>query len=160
MEKKARSHSASEWALFILPALRGAKDLIDREYAQPLDLDEIASAAGYSKYHFSRSFAVAFGEGPAAYLTRRRVERAKSLLRGANLNVTEVCFMVGFESVGSFSSLFRRLVGLTPSLYRAEAMKSGGSPPVPGCVVMMWTRPRPKPNSKPREALTTNPELE
>ena len=143
MDKKADSHSPSEWALFILPALRPAKDLIDRDYAKPLDLDEMARAAGYSKYHFARSFAAAYGESPAAYLTRRRVERAKSLLRGANLNVTEVCFLVGFESVGSFSSLFRRLVGKTPSAYRADALRNSG-PPIPGCVVMMWTRPHPE----------------
>src|SRR6266511_947770 len=107
-------------ALFTLPALRRARDVIDRDYALPLDLDTIARAAGYSKYHFARSFSSAYGETPAAYLTRRRVERAKSLLRTANLTVTEVCFMVGFESLGSFSSRFRRLVGVTPSDYRAN----------------------------------------
>jgi len=128
-------------ALFTLPALRRARDVIDRDYALPLDLDTIARAAGYSKYHFARSFSSAYGETPAAYLTRRRVERAKSLLRTANLTVTEVCFMVGFESLGSFSSLFRRLVGVTPSDYRANTTSASGPLPIPGCFVMMWTRP-------------------
>lgn len=130
-------------ALFTLPALRRAHDLIDRDYAEPLDLDAMAREAGYSKYHFARAFAATYGETPRAYLTRRRVERAKSLLRAANLSVTEICFMVGFESLGSFSALFRRLVGQTPSAYRAAAVRAGGSPPIPGCVVLMWTRPHP-----------------
>jgi AraC-like DNA-binding protein len=124
-----------------LAALRRAHDLIDRDYAEELDLDALAREAGYSKYHFARTFAEAYGETPRAYLTRRRVERAKSLLRTANLSITEVCFLVGFESLGSFSSLFRRLVGHSPSGYRASSLASGGPPPIPGCVVLMWTRP-------------------
>ena len=131
-------------AVFILPALLRARDLIDRDYAEPLDLHAMAREAGYSKFHFARSFAAAYGETPAAYLTRRRVERAKALLRAANLNVTEICFMVGFESVGSFSSLFRRLVGQSPSAYREEQIRAGGPPPIPGCALMMWTRPHPE----------------
>jgi len=131
-------------ALFTLPALRRAHDLIDRDYAMPLDLDAMAREAGYSKYHFARAFAAAYGETPRACLTRRRVERAKSLLRAANLSVTEVCFIVGFESLGSFSALFKRLVGVTPSTYQAAAIRAGGPPPIPGCVVLMWTRPHPK----------------
>ena len=131
-------------ALFTLPALRRAHDLIDRDYAMPLDLDAMAREAGYSKYHFARAFAAAYGETPRACLTRRRVERAKSLLRAANLSVTEVCFIVGFESLGSFSALFKRLVGETPSTYQAAAIRAGGPPPIPGCVVLMWTRPHPK----------------
>jgi AraC-like DNA-binding protein len=142
--RRSDTQFMSQLALFILPALRRARDLIDRDYAEPLDLDEMARAAGYSKYHFARTFASAYGESPAAYLTRRRIERAKSLLRGANLSVTEVCYMVGFESIGSFSSLFTRLVGQTPSAYRAEALRNGGPPAIPGCVVMMWTRPHPR----------------
>jgi AraC-like DNA-binding protein len=130
-------------ALFTLPALRRARDLIDRCYSTPLDLDAMASEAAYSKYHFARAFAAAYGETPRAYLSRRRIERAKDLLRTANLDVTEICLMVGFESLGSFSSLFKRLVGRSPSAYRAEAARSGGPPPIPGCVVMMWTRPHP-----------------
>jgi AraC-like DNA-binding protein len=128
-------------ALFTLAALRRARDLIDRDYADPLDLDALAREAGYSKYHFARAFAAAYGEVPRAYLTRGRIERAKELLRAANLSVTEVCLAVGFESLGSFSARFRQLVGQTPSDYRQEAARAGGPPPVPGCVVLMWTRP-------------------
>jgi AraC-like DNA-binding protein len=138
-------------ALFTLPAVRRARDLIDREYAQPLDLDAMARAAGYSRYHFARTFASAYGETPAAYLTRRRVERAKGLLRTANVTVTEVCFLVGFESLGSFSSLFHRLAGVSPSDYRASAASASGPLPIPGCFVMMWTRPHPT-DRKPQEA--------
>src|SRR5690349_20890119 len=98
----------SEHALTLLPALRRARDLIDRAYAEPLDLDALAQEAGYSRYHFARAFATAYGETPRAYLTRRWIERAKTLLRSANLSVTEICFLVGFASVGSFSSRFRR----------------------------------------------------
>jgi AraC-like DNA-binding protein len=128
-------------ALFLLPALRRARDLIDREYAAPLDLDAMAREAGYSRFHFARTFAEAYGETPRSYLTRRRIERAKTLLRTANLSVTEICLLVGFESVGSFSSRFRALVGLSPWAYRAAAVAAGGAPPIPGCIVLMWTRP-------------------
>jgi AraC-like DNA-binding protein len=134
----------SSAALFTLPALRRARDLIDRCYSTPLDLDAMAREAAYSKYHFARAFAAAYGETPRAYLSRRRIERAKDLLRAANLDVTEICFMVGFESLGSFSSRFKRLVGQSPSAYRAAAVRAGGPPPIPGCVVMMWTRPHPE----------------
>jgi len=127
-----------------LAALRRAHDLIDRDYAEALDLDVMAREAGYSKYHFARTFAMAYGETPRAYLTRRRVERAKNLLRTANLSVTEVCFLVGFESLGSFSSLFRRLVGQSHSVYRASSLAAGAAPAIPGCVVLMWTRPADK----------------
>lgn len=130
-------------AAFLLPALRRARDLIDREYARPLDLAALAAEAGYSRFHFARAFADAYGETPRAYLTRRRIERAKALLRTANLSVTEICFLVGFQSLGSFSSRFRTLVGQTPSAYRSAAVGSGGPPPIPGCVVLMWTRPHP-----------------
>jgi AraC-like DNA-binding protein len=145
-------------ALFTLPALRRAHDLIDRDYALPLDLDTIARAAGYSKYHFARSFSAAYGETPAAYLTRRRVERAKSLLRTANLTITEVCFLVGFESLGSFSSRFRRSIGVSPSGYRATAQSAGDPLPIPGCFVMMWTRPHPE-ERKPEEAARASVEI-
>jgi AraC-like DNA-binding protein len=144
-------------ALFTLPAVRRARDLIDRCYAMPLDLDSMAREAGYSKYHFARTFAAAYGETPRAYLTRRRVERAKDLLRTANLTVTEVCFLVGFESLGSFSSLFKRLVGAGPSEYRAAAVAAGGTPPIPGCVAMMWTRPHPQNGQSARSAAPVAP---
>ncbi len=98
-----------------LAALRRARDLIDRDYAEALDLDAMAREAGYSKYHFARSFAMAYGETPRAYLTRRRVERAKNLLRTANLSVTEVCFLVGLESLGSFMSSCSTRIGPSAS---------------------------------------------
>jgi AraC-like DNA-binding protein len=128
-------------AIFTLPALRRARDLIDLRYAEPLDLAALAREAGYSRFHFHRAFAAAYGETPRAYLVRRRLERAKTLLRVANLSVTEICFLVGFESLGSFSALFRRVVGQTPTAYRQEWATRGGPPPIPGCVVLMWTRP-------------------
>ena len=144
-------------ALFLLPSLRRARDLIDREYAEPLDLDAMASEAGYSRSHFARTFAAAYGETPRAYLTRRRIERAKTLLRSANLSVTEICFLVGFSSLGSFSSRFRELVGRSPSSYRDEAVARTGAPPIPGCVVMMWTRPHPDDQQSARSAAPATP---
>jgi AraC-like DNA-binding protein len=125
----------------VLAALRRARDVADRDFAQPLTLETMAAAAHMSRFHFARSFAAAYGETPRAYLTRRRIERAKDLLRGANLTVTEVCLLVGFDSLGSFSSRFRELVGSSPSEYRVSVVANGGAPPIPGCFVMMWTRP-------------------
>jgi AraC-like DNA-binding protein len=124
-----------------LPHLRAAKDLMDRSYAESLDLDALARRAGYSRYHFLRAFREAYGETPRTYLTRRRIERAKDLLRSVNLTVTEICFMVGFSSLGSFSSRFTELVGVTPTAYRETAVRDGGPPPIPGCYLMMRTRP-------------------
>jgi AraC-like DNA-binding protein len=135
----------------VLTSVRRARDLIDRDFAQPLDLDRIARAAHYSKYHFARAFSAVYGETPQAYLSRRRIERAKDLLRAANLTVTEVCMVVGFESLGSFSARFRELVGVTPSGYRRSFVESGGPPPIPGCFVLMWTRPTKERN--PEEAM-------
>jgi AraC-like DNA-binding protein len=131
-------------ALPFLSALRRARDLIDRSYAEPLDLDAMAREAGYSRFHFARGFARTYGETPRAYLTRRRIERAKTLLRTANLSVTEICLVVGFSSVGSFSARFRALVGQSPSEYRDATVARTGVPPIPGCVVLMWTRPHPE----------------
>jgi AraC-like DNA-binding protein len=116
--------------------LRQARDLADRSYAEPLDLDALAGAAHVSKYHFTRSFAEAYGETPMRYLTHRRIERAQDLLRSANLTVTEVCMLVGFSSLGSFSSTFRRLVGETPTQYRDRFAATGG-PRIPGCYLFM-----------------------
>jgi AraC-like DNA-binding protein len=120
----------------LLPHLRRAKDLADRSYAEPLDLDDLASAANVSRYHFARSFASTYGETPMRYLTRRRIERAQDLLRSANLTVTEVCMMVGFSSLGSFSSRFTELVGETPTQYRDRWAATGG-PHIPGCFLFM-----------------------
>lgn len=128
--------------------LRRARDLMDRHYAEPIDLDAMAREAGFSRYHFARSFRAAYGETPGAYLSRRRVERAKDLLRSANLTVTEVCVLVGFSSLGSFSSRFSELVGMSPSAYRREQVERGGPPPVPGCFLMAWSRPGTGPDSR------------
>jgi AraC-like DNA-binding protein len=122
-----------------LARLRQARDLIDRGYAGPLDLRALAREAGYSPFHFARSFREAYGATPGQYLTRRRVERARELLRLANLTVTEVCYAVGFASLGSFSARFKQQVGASPTVYRDEAVRRGGPPPVPGCFVLMWT---------------------
>ena len=120
----------------LLVHLRRARDLIDRDYAEPLDLATVAAAANVSKYHFQRLFTATYGLSPAAYLSRRRVERAQDLLRATNLTVTEVCHLVGYTSLGSFSSRFRDLVGITPSAYQAE-FAATGVPPIPGCFVFM-----------------------
>ncbi|WP_166349095.1 helix-turn-helix transcriptional regulator [Phytoactinopolyspora limicola] len=135
--------AASRTAVETLIAVRKARDLIDRCYAEPLDLDRIAAAAGYSRFHFVRAFRSAYGETPGRYLTRRRVERGQELLRSVNLTVTEVCHLVGFSSLGSFSSLFRELVGVSPAQYQREAHQAG-PPPIPGCYVLMLTAPPPK----------------
>ncbi len=123
-------------ALELLPHLRRARDHIDRQYAMALDLEQLARVAGVSKFHFARSFEAAYGETPIRYLTRRRVERAQDLLRTANLTVTEVCMVVGFASLGSFSSRFTQLVGESPTAYRDRWAARGG-PHVPGCFLFM-----------------------
>jgi AraC-like DNA-binding protein len=127
-----------------LAHLRDAKDLMDRDYCEPLDLDAIARAAGYSRYHFIRAFRNTYGSTPRDYLSARRVERARELLRTANLTVTEICFLVGFSSLGSFSARFKEDVGLSPSEYREREVRRGGVPPIPGCFVLMWTNAQPE----------------
>jgi AraC-like DNA-binding protein len=117
-----------------------AKDLIDRDYAQPLDVPALARAAHASTAHFSRSFKRTFGESPHQYLLRRRIERAKELLRGTNRSVTEISLDVGFRSLGSFSSGFRALVGESPSDY-ARRWHATAAPAIPGCFTLMHTRP-------------------
>ena len=123
-------------ATTLLPHLRRARDLADLQYAEPLDLDDLAAAAGTSRHHFARSFAETYGETPMRYLTRRRIERAQDLLRSANLTVTEVCMLVGFSSLGSFSSRFTELVGEPPTAYRDRWAATGG-PRIPGCHLFM-----------------------
>jgi AraC-like DNA-binding protein len=120
----------------LLPHLRRARDLADRHYADDLDLEALAGAAHVSKYHFARCFAETYGETPMRYLTRRRIERAQDLLRSVNLTVTEVCMLVGFASLGSFSSRFRQLVGESPTQYRDRWAARGG-PHIPGCFLFM-----------------------
>jgi AraC-like DNA-binding protein len=121
-----------------LAHLRRAKDLMDREYARPLDVPAMARAAHASPAHFARQFRGAFGETPYAYLMMRRMERAKALLRGSDLSVTEISLAVGCQSLGTFSSRFHEVVGLTPWAYRASARNVPGVPP---CAAMMLTRP-------------------
>jgi len=120
----------------LLAHLRRARDHIDRHYHTDLDLDQLAAVAGVSKYHFARSFEATYGETPIRYLTRRRIERAQDLLRTANLTVTEVCMIVGFASLGSFSSRFTQLVGESPTAYRNRWAARGG-PHIPGCYLFM-----------------------
>jgi AraC-like DNA-binding protein len=120
--------------------LRRAKDLIDRDFAQPLDVPALAHAAHASRAHFVRSFKKAFGETPHRYLLRRRIERAKELLRNTPLSVTEVSLAVGFRSLGSFSAAFRQLVGESPSVY-ARRWRPAAVPPIPACFTLMYTRP-------------------
>jgi AraC-like DNA-binding protein len=122
-----------------LVLLRRARDQMDRDYAQPLDVPALARAALMSAGHFSRSFRAAFGETPYSYLMTRRIERAKALLRRGDLSVTEVCFAVGCTSLGSFSTRFTELVGESPSAYRARDHRAGAA--IPACVAKIMTRP-------------------
>jgi AraC-like DNA-binding protein len=121
-----------------LTHLRRARDLMDREYAQPLDVPAMARAAYASPSHFARQFRAAYGETPYAYLMTRRIERAKALLRAGELSVTEVSLAVGCQSLGTFSTRFHEIVGMTPGRYRASARDVPGVPP---CVARMLTRP-------------------
>ena len=125
--------------LATLVHLRRARDLMDREYALPLDVPTLARAALMSPAHFSRQFRAAYGETPYGYLMTRRVERAKALLRRGDMTVTEVCLAVGCTSLGSFSSRFTELVGETPSAYRSRDHRATDA--VPSCVVKTRTRP-------------------
>jgi AraC-like DNA-binding protein len=126
-----------------LARLRRARDLMDREYARPLDVAELARTALMSTAHFARQFRAAYGETPYAYLMTRRIERAKTLLRRGDLSVTEVCLAVGCTSLGSFSARFTQVVGETPMAYRARDHSELVS--VPGCIVRELTRPNRKP---------------
>jgi AraC-like DNA-binding protein len=122
-----------------LAHLRRARDLMDREYARPLDVPALAQAALMSPAHFSRQFRAAYGETPYNYLMTRRIERAKDLLRRGDLTVTDVCMAVGCTSLGSFSSRFTEIVGETPTAYRARDHSSGAT--VPACIAKVHTRP-------------------
>jgi transcriptional regulator GlxA family with amidase domain len=122
-----------------LAHLRRARDLMDRDYAQPLDVSAMARAALMSPAHFSRRFRAAYGETPYSYLMTRRIERAQSLLR-QGMSVTDTCFAVGCTSLGSFSSRFTEVVGQTPSQYRS--LDHRGLDSVPACVAKVGTRPQ------------------
>ena len=117
-------------------ALRRVHDHIDRHFAEPIALADLVRLSGMSKFYLVRAFRSTYGETPIRYLTRRRIERAKDLLRSANLTVTEVCMMVGFASLGSFSSRFTEMVGESPVAYRNRWARQG-APHVPGCYLFM-----------------------
>ena len=122
-----------------LARLRRVRDRIDRDYAQPLDVEALARDAHMSAGHLSREFKLAFGESPYSYLMTRRIERAMALLRRGDLSVTDVCFAVGCSSLGTFSTRFTELVGVPPSVYRRDTADAGeGLPP---CVEKQVTRP-------------------
>ncbi|HEY4790184.1 MAG TPA: helix-turn-helix transcriptional regulator [Actinomycetes bacterium] len=133
------SRPAAAQHLRDLARLRRVRDRIDREYAQPLDLQALARGAHLSAGHLSRQFRLAYGESPYAYVMTRRIERAMALLRRGDLSVTEVCFAVGCGSLGSFSSRFTELVGLSPSTYRRQAARATAG--LPSCVARQVTRP-------------------
>ena len=132
--------------------LRRVRDRIDREYAQPLDVDALARRAHMSAGHLSRQFRLAYGESPYSYLMTRRIERAMTLLRRGDLSVTEVCFAVGCSSLGTFSTRFTELVGVPPSVYRDQ--ETGAMSGMPPCVAKQVTRP-----IRNREAPVTDPQL-
>ncbi len=134
------SHPAAEPThLGDLARLRRVRDRIDREYAQPLDVEALARDAHMSAGHFSRRFRLAYGESPYSYLMTRRIERAMALLRRGDLNVTEVCFEVGCSSLGTFSTRFTELVGMPPSEYRSQ--EAGAMEGMAPCVAKRITRP-------------------
>src|SRR3954467_11681383 len=120
--------------------LRRARDRMDREYAEPLDVAALARTALMSTAHFSRQFREAYGETPYSYLMTRRIERATALLRRGDMSVTDACFAVGCTSLGSFSARFTQILGETPSAYRARDHHD--LEVVPGCQMMVLTRPR------------------
>ncbi len=133
--------------------LRRVRDRIDREYAQPLDVEALARGAHMSAGHLSREFRLAYGESPYSYLMTRRIERAMALLRRGDLSVTEVCFEVGCSSLGTFSTRFTELVGVPPSVYRRQAARATAG--MPSCVAKQVTRP-----IRNREAPAPEPHLE
>ncbi|MCP9945582.1 helix-turn-helix transcriptional regulator [Streptomyces somaliensis] len=122
-----------------LARLRRVRDRIDREYAQPLDVEALARGVNMSAGHLSRRFRLAYGESPYSYLMTRRIERAMALLRRGDLSVTEVCFAVGCSSLGTFSTRFTELVGMPPGAYRRRAANTSAG--VPPCLVKQVTRP-------------------
>ena len=133
-----------------LVRLRRVRDRIDREYARPLNIESLARGAHMSAGHLSREFRRAFGESPYGYLMTRRIERAMALLRRGDLGVTEVCFAVGCQSLGTFSTRFTELVGIPPSIYRVHA--ADATVGMPSCVAKQVTRPVRYREALPKEA--------
>ncbi|WP_430391177.1 helix-turn-helix transcriptional regulator [Dyella sp. 20L07] len=136
-----------------LTRLRRVRDRIDREFAQPLDVDALARGVHMSAGHLSRQFRLAYGESPYSYLMTRRIERAMALLRRGDLSVTEVCFTVGCASLGTFTTRFTELVGVSPGTYRRQ--QADATLGIPSCVAKQVTRP-----IRNREASPTEPELD
>lgn len=139
MISPGNSNSVSRQRLRDLALLRRVRDRMDREYAEPLNVEALAGGIHMSAGHLSRQFKLAYGESPYAYLMTRRIERAMALLRRGDLSVTEVCFEVGCASLGTFSTRFSELVGMPPSEYRHLAAQ--GSPGLPPCVAKQVRRP-------------------
>jgi AraC-like DNA-binding protein len=129
---------------FVPPArhLLRARDLADARYFEPLDVDDLARAAGLSRAHFSREFRREFGESPHAYLLTRRLERAAALLRNTDRSVADVCLSVGLKSIGSFTTSFTRTFGLSPTAYRATFPPAAHQARIPACVVHAYARPQ------------------
>jgi AraC-like DNA-binding protein len=136
---KVASRPAETQRLRDLALLRRVRDRIDRDYAQPLDVEALARDVHMSAGHLSRQFRLSYGESPYSYLMTRRIERAMTLLRRGDLSVTEVCFAVGCSSLGTFSTRFSELVGVPPSTYRREAAEATAG--IPACVSKQVTRP-------------------
>jgi AraC-like DNA-binding protein len=147
---------------FVPPArhLLRAKDLADARYFEPLDVDDMAGAAGLSRAHFSREFRRAFGESPHAYLLTRRLERAATLLRITDRSVADICMSVGLQSVGSFTSSFTRTYGDSPTAYRAKFPPAASRAMLPSCVVRFYGRPNTarleKTNGRPAISVTSD----
>jgi AraC-like DNA-binding protein len=146
------NRTAAEQRLRDLAQLRRVRDRIDREYAQPLDVEALARGANMSAGHLSRQFRLAYGDSPYGYLMTRRIERAMALLRRGDLSVTEVCFAVGCSSLGTFSTRFTELVGVPPSVYRQDPTRATAG--IPSCLAKQVTRP-----IRNREARTPEPQL-
>ena len=156
---RVTSRPAEAQHLRDLARLRRVRDRIDREYAQPLDVEALARGAHMSAGHLSREFKAAYGESPYSYLMTRRIERAMALLRRGDLSVTEVCFAVGCASLGTccaslgtFSTRFTELVGMPPSTYRSQA--AGATAGMPPCVAKQVTKP-----VRNQEAPVSDPQL-
>lgn len=146
------SRPADDQRLRDLALLRRVRDRIDRDYAQPLDVEALARGVHMSAGHLSRQFRLAYGESPYSYLMTRRIERAMALLRRGDMTVTEVCFAVGCSSLGTFSTRFSELVGVSPSVYRRDGVRATEG--MPACLAKQVSRP-----IRNREASVGEPQL-
>ena len=142
---------------FVPPArhLLRAKDLADARYFEPLDVDDLARAAGLSRAHFSREFRRAFGESPYSYLLTRRLERAASLLRMTDRSIADICLSVGLQSQGSFTTSFKRMYGASPAAYRAQFPPAAAHAQIPMCVTRAYGRPQNRTFREDRPAIRT-----